>query len=114
MAVVDLVGSEQTARLALEVLANGGTFVGRFGGQLNVPWTMLNMRQLPVRGSLVGNPQALRELVDHFRAGRSRPIPIRGESIEKVNEGLAALRAGRVQGRLVHLLAPNRAFWKKG
>jgi len=69
---------------------------------------------LTVRGSLVGNPQALRELVDHFRAGRIRPIPIRGESIEKVNEGLAALRAGRVQGRLVHLLAPNRAFWKKG
>ena len=116
MAVVDLVGSEQTARLALEVLANGGTYVsvGLFGGQLNVPWTMLNMRQLTVRGSLVGNPQELRELVDHFRAGRSRPIPIRGESIEKVNEGLAALRAGRVQGRLVHLLAPNRAFWKKG
>ena len=44
MAVVDLVGSEQTARLALEVLANGGTFVGRFGGQFNVPWTMLNIR----------------------------------------------------------------------
>src|SRR5205807_950222 len=67
MAVVDLVGSEQTARLALEVLANSGTYVsvGLFGGQLNVPLVMLNARQLTVRGSLVGNPQELKELVDH-------------------------------------------------
>ncbi len=39
MAVVDFVGSDQTARLAIEVLANGGTYVGvgLFGGQLNIP-----------------------------------------------------------------------------
>jgi propanol-preferring alcohol dehydrogenase len=52
-AVVDLVGSEQTARLALEVLANGVTYVGvgLFGGQLNLPLPVLNSRQLTVRGS---------------------------------------------------------------
>ena len=70
--------------------------MGLFGGQLNMPLTMLNARQLTVRGSLVGNPHALKELVDHVRAGRIRPFPIRMESIEKVNEGLAALRAGQI------------------
>ena len=109
MAVVDFVGSEQTARLALDGLANGGTYVsvGLFGGHLNVPLAMLNARELTVRGSLVGNPQELKELVDHVRAGRIRPIPIRSEPIEKVNEGLAALRTGQVQGRIVHLHAPT-------
>jgi threonine dehydrogenase-like Zn-dependent dehydrogenase len=105
MAVVDFVGSDQTARLAIEVLANGGTYVGvgLFGGQLNIPLALLNARQLTVRGSYVGTPQELKELVNHVLAGRIRPIPIRVESIEKINEGLAALRAGQVQGRLVHL-----------
>jgi alcohol dehydrogenase, propanol-preferring len=109
MAVVDLVGSEQTARLALKVLANGGTYVsvGLFGGHLNLPLAMLEARELTVHGSLVGTPQELNEVVDHARAGRIRPIPIRIESIEKVNEGLAALRAGQVQGRIVHLHAPT-------
>jgi alcohol dehydrogenase, propanol-preferring len=81
--------------------------VGLFGGQLNMPLAMLNARQLTVRGSLVGNPHALKELGDHVRAGRFRPFPIRSESIEKVSEGLAALRAGQTQGRIVHLHTPT-------
>jgi hypothetical protein len=73
----------------------------------NMPLAMLNARQLTVRGSLVGNPHEFKELVDHVQAGRIRPIPIRSESIEKVKEGLAALRAGQIQGRIVQLHAPT-------
>jgi len=81
--------------------------VGLFGGQVNMPLTMLNARQLTVRGSLVSNPHALKELVGPVRAGRIRQTPIRSESTEKVNEGLVALRAGQIQGRIVHLHAPT-------
>jgi alcohol dehydrogenase, propanol-preferring len=109
MAVIDFVGSDQTSRLALDILANGGTYVsvGLFGGQVSVPLAVLSARSLTVRGSYVGNPQELRELVGHVRAGRVRPIPLRIEPIEKVNEGIAALRAGQVHGRIVHLHAQS-------
>jgi alcohol dehydrogenase, propanol-preferring len=102
--VVDFVGSEQTSSLALSVLRTGGTYVnvGLFGGLLQVPLAVLAPRQLVLRGSYVGTPQELHELIDHARTGKIKPIPIQNEPIERINDGLDRLRAGKVTGRIVH------------
>src|SRR6266404_3854162 len=80
VAVVDFVGSEQTSSLALSVLRTGGTYVnvGLFGGLLQAPLIPLSQRQLVVRGSYVGTPQDLRELIRHPCAlGKSSLFPSR-------------------------------------
>jgi alcohol dehydrogenase, propanol-preferring len=90
--------------LALSVLRTGGTYVnvGLFGGLLQVPLAVLAPRQLVLRGSYVGTPQELRELIGHVRGGKVKPIPIQNEPIEMINDGLDRLRAGKVTGRIVH------------
>ena len=104
VAVVDFVGSGQTSSLALSVLRSGGTYVnvGLFGGLLQEPLLLLAQRQLVVRGSYVGTPQDLRDLIGHVRARKIKPIPIHNEPIESINAGLERLRAGQVTGRIVH------------
>ena len=103
--VVDFVGSQQTSGLAVSVLRIGGTYVnvGLFGGALQAPLAILVQRQLVLRGSYVGTPDELRELVALVRDGNIKPIPIRNEPIETVNDGLGELRAGKVTGRIVHV-----------
>jgi propanol-preferring alcohol dehydrogenase len=103
--VVDFVGSQQTCALALSTLRIGGTYVdvGLFGGALQAPLAVLVQRQLVLRGSYVGTPEELRELAALVRDGRIKPIPIRNEPIETVNEGLGQLRVGKVTGRIVHV-----------
>jgi D-arabinose 1-dehydrogenase-like Zn-dependent alcohol dehydrogenase len=105
-AVVDFVGSEQTAALALGLLSSGGTYVnvGLFGGELRIPLPVLNLRQLAIHGSFVGTVTEMRELIDYVRAGKIKPIPIATAPIGSVNDRLAELLAGKVQGRqvLVH------------
>lgn len=66
------------------------------------PLLLLAQRQLVVRGSYVGTPQDLRDLIGHARAGKIKPIPIQNEPIERINDGLERLRAGQVTGRIVH------------
>jgi D-arabinose 1-dehydrogenase-like Zn-dependent alcohol dehydrogenase len=104
VAVVDFVSSGQTSSLVLSVLRTGGTYVNveLFGGLLQAPLLLLAQRQLVVRGSWVGTPQDLRELIGHVRAGKIKPIPIHNEPIESINDGLGRLRAGQVTGRIVH------------
>jgi len=102
--VVDFVGSQQTSNLAVSVLRTGGTYVnvGLFGGALQIPLAVLVQRQLVLRGSYVGTLEELRELGALVRGGKIKAIPIRNEPIEKVNDGLGQLRAGKVTGRIVH------------
>jgi D-arabinose 1-dehydrogenase-like Zn-dependent alcohol dehydrogenase len=46
----------------------------------------------------------MRELIDYVRAGKIKPIPIATVPISSLNDSLAELLAGKVQGRqvLVH------------
>ena len=76
---------------------------GLFGGALLAPLAVLVQRQLTLRGSYVGTPDELRELVALVRDGRVKPIPIRNEPIESVNDRLGQLRASKVIGRIVHV-----------
>ncbi|NIJ64207.1 D-arabinose 1-dehydrogenase-like Zn-dependent alcohol dehydrogenase [Sphingomonas leidyi] len=102
--VLDFVGSQQTADLGISLLRNGGTYVGvgLFGGEVRLPLAVLASRQLNLQGSYCGSPAELRALVEHAKAGRIKPIPTRVAPIDTINQGLAELRGGKIEGRLVH------------
>lgn len=102
--IVDFVGSQRTVEFGLSLLRNGGTYVGvgLFGGTIQFPLAVLAAKQISLKGSYVGTPAELRELVEHARSGKLKRIPTAVAPIELVNQGLAELRAGRVDGRLIH------------
>jgi alcohol dehydrogenase/propanol-preferring alcohol dehydrogenase len=103
LAVIDLVNGTATARAAFDALRKGGTLVqvGLFGGELTVPLPIMAFRALTVRGSYVGTPADLREMMALAASGRLDPIPVETVPMEQADAALARLRAGQVRGRLV-------------
>lgn len=102
--VLDFVGSQQTVELGVSLLRNGGTYVGvgLFGGMLQLPLAVVASRQLSIRGSYCGSLAELRSLVEYARTGRIRSIPTTVAPMEAINQGLEELKAGKIDGRLVH------------
>ena len=103
VAVIDLVNGTATARFAFGALSKGGKLiqVGLFGGELTLPLPVMAMRELTVRGSYVGNPKELRELVALAQGGKVVPIPVSTLPMAQANEALVRLRDGKVTGRVV-------------
>jgi propanol-preferring alcohol dehydrogenase len=101
--VLDLVGNDKSTALGFDALAKGGTLVivGLFGGV--APWSLalIPMKAARIQGSLVGNLQELRELVDLARAGKIAPIPVTRLPLASANDALIGLREGRFVGRAV-------------
>jgi alcohol dehydrogenase/propanol-preferring alcohol dehydrogenase len=102
-AVIDLVNGTATARFAFDALRKGGKLiqVGLFGGELTVPLPIMAIRALTVRGSYVGNPQELRELIALAQEGSLHALPISIVPQREANDALMRLRDGKVTGRLV-------------
>ncbi len=102
-AVIDLVNGTQTARMCFDALTKGGKLiqVGLFGGELTLPLPLMAMRALTVRGSYVGSPKELRELVRIAQGGRLPAIPITKEPLRNADSALQRLREGRITGRVV-------------
>lgn len=102
-ALIDFVGSEQTAALAFRSVAKGGRIilVGLFGGA--APWSLplLTMKAVTIQGNHLGSLGELVELMDLVRQKRVPPIPITSASLSDVNAMLSSLREGRVVGRVV-------------
>ncbi|MDE2008331.1 MAG: zinc-binding dehydrogenase, partial [Rhodospirillales bacterium] len=103
LAVIDLVNGTQTARFAFDALRKGGRLVqvGLFGGELMLPLPLMAIRALTVRGSYVGSPKELRELVKLAQDGKLPKIPVATVPQSQANDALMRLRAGQVTGRLV-------------
>jgi len=102
-AVIDFVGSGQTARLGMDALAKGGKLiiVGLFGGDITVPTPFFPMRAMTVQGSYVGSLPEMAELLELVRRTGAPPIPIGTRALEDVNAALNDLRAGKIIGRVV-------------
>lgn len=102
-AVIDLVNGTATARFAFGALNKGGKLVqvGLFGGELMLPLPIMAMRALTVRGSYVGNPKELRELVALAQTGSLEALPVATVPQSDANAALMRLRDGKVTGRLV-------------
>lgn len=102
--IVDFVGAQQTLELGLSLLRNGGTYVGvgLFGAMVQLPVAVLASKQLSLKGSYCGSLAEFRELVEHARNGRMKPIPTTVVPIDTLNQGFEELRAGKIDGRLIH------------
>lgn len=101
--VIDLVGSAETASVAVDVLAKGGKYilVGLFGGSLDVPLPTVPLRSISIVGSFVGNLDELKELLDLARANGLPKFPTTSCSLHDANKNLDNLHAGNVIGRAV-------------
>lgn len=100
---IDLVGSNETASLALAVLRKGGRLilVGLYGGEIPVSTTIMVQRALMIRGSNVGTVAELKEVVALARAGKLQQIPIEKRPLAEVSRTLDELKAGKITGRVV-------------
>jgi D-arabinose 1-dehydrogenase-like Zn-dependent alcohol dehydrogenase len=102
-AVVDLVGSPQTAQLGFDCLTKGGklVLVGLFGG--GAPWALplIPIKAVTIQGNFVGNLRETQELLDLVRQKKVPPIPIATRPLAQANAALVDLREGKLVGRAV-------------
>jgi D-arabinose 1-dehydrogenase-like Zn-dependent alcohol dehydrogenase len=102
-AVLDTFGSGQTGALAVTALTKAGRYVvvGQHGGDFTLPQIWLPQKALTVRGSHVGNSPQLRRLIEMYKHGKLKPIPVEVRPLSSINEAIDDLQAGRVTGRIV-------------
>jgi D-arabinose 1-dehydrogenase-like Zn-dependent alcohol dehydrogenase len=100
---VDLVGTTETARLALAALRKGGRLilVGLYGGEIPLSLVTTIQRALTVQGSHLGSVEELKQVVALAREGKLQPIPIQKRLLSEVSGTLDELKAGTVLGRVV-------------
>jgi alcohol dehydrogenase, propanol-preferring len=102
-AVIDVVGSSQSARLGIDSLSKGGKYiiVGLFGGDLTLSLPPIPMRALTIQGSYVGSVPEMAELMDLVRRTGLPAVPVTTRRLDDVNAVMDELRAGKVIGRTV-------------
>ena len=100
---VDLVGTAETATLALAVLRKGGRLilVGLYGGEIPLSLVATIQRALMIQGSHLGSIDELKQVVALAREDKLRPIPIQKRPLSEVSRTLDELKAGAVVGRVV-------------
>lgn len=100
---VDLVGTAETARLALGALRKGGRLilVGLYGGEIPLSLVTTIQRALTIQGSHLGSVEELKQVVALAREGKLQPIPIQKRLLSEVSRTLDELKAGTVLGRVV-------------
>jgi D-arabinose 1-dehydrogenase-like Zn-dependent alcohol dehydrogenase len=102
-AVIDLVGSSQSARLGYDSLIKGGKYVivGLYGGELTVSLPPIPMRALTIQGSYVGSVPEMAELMELVRRTGLPDVPVATRPLQDVNAVMDELRAGKIVGRVV-------------
>jgi D-arabinose 1-dehydrogenase-like Zn-dependent alcohol dehydrogenase len=102
-AVIDLVGSSQSARVGYDSLIKGGKYVivGLFGGDLTLSLPPIPMRALTIQGSYVGSLPEMAELMELVRRTGPPQVPVATKPLKEVNAVMEDLRAGKVIGRVV-------------
>ena len=100
---VDLVGTTETAGLALGALRKGGRLilVGLYGGEIPLSLVTTIQRALTIQGSHLGSVEELKQVVALAREGKLQPIPIQKRLLSEVSRTLDELKAGTVLGRVV-------------
>lgn len=97
--VIDLVGNDQTLASGMKMLRKGGSLIiVGYGGSLNLKAIDMIFAEVSVLGSLVGNWDELRELIELTRQGKVRVITRKGK-LDEVNDFLEQLKKGTLEGR---------------
>jgi D-arabinose 1-dehydrogenase-like Zn-dependent alcohol dehydrogenase len=102
-AVIDLVGSSQSARLGFDSLIKGGKYiiVGLYGGDLTVSLPPIPMRAVTIQGSYVGSLPEMKELIELVKRTGLPGVPVATRPLKDVNAVMDQLRAGKIVGRVV-------------
>jgi NAD+-dependent secondary alcohol dehydrogenase Adh1 len=97
--VIDLVGNDQTLANGMRMLRKGGSLIiVGYGGTANLKAIDVIFSEFSVLGSLVGNWDELRELIELTRQGKVRVITHKGK-LDEVNDMLGQLKKGTLEGR---------------
>ena len=102
-AVIDFVGAPSSARFGMDVLRKGGRLVvvGLYGGAISISLPLIPLGAKSIVGSFVGTLTELQELLALVKGGEVAPIPIETRSLERADETVDDLEAGRIVGRAV-------------
>jgi len=102
-AVIDLVGSAETARLGLDSLCKAGKLilVGLYGGEITLSLPPFPMKAIAIQGSYTGSLPETAELIDLVKRTGLPSVPVATRPLDDVNAVLSELRAGKVIGRVV-------------
>lgn len=102
-AVIDFVNAPPTAKLALSVLRKRGrlVMVGLFGGAVELPLVTVPLKAISIEGAYTGTFSAMEELVELAKRGIVKPVVSRRYGLDRANEALGDLKAGRIVGRAV-------------
>jgi NAD+-dependent secondary alcohol dehydrogenase Adh1 len=100
--VIDYVGNDQTLSAGMRMLKpkGGSLVIVGYGGSVTLKAIDMIFGEVSVLGSLVGNWDELRELIELARQGKVRVITQRNR-LEEVNEVLEELKRGTLEGRAV-------------
>lgn len=92
----------QAFRQAIDLVRRGGTivFVGLPPGEFPAPIFDIVVKGLTIRGSIVGTRQDMAEALDFYARGLIKPTVTRAH-LDEINEVLAEMAEGRIQGRVV-------------
>ena len=97
--VIDLVGNDQTLANGMKMLRKGGSLIiVGYGGTAHLKAIDVIFSEFSVLGSLVGNWDELRELVELTRQGKVRVLTKKGK-LDEVNDMLDQLKKGTLEGR---------------
>ena len=101
--VLDTFGSKDTVELAINSLTKSGRYVtvGLYGGDFTMPQVWLPQKAMTVRGSHVGNTPQLKALIEMYRAGKIKEIPINKRPLAEINSAMKDLEHGKVTGRVI-------------
>ncbi len=75
--------------------------VGLYGGAISISLPLLPLRARSIVGSFVGTLPELQDLLALVTGGEVAPIPIETRSLERDDETVDDLKAGRIVGLAV-------------
>lgn len=104
--IIDCVGAENTTSMSVNLLAKGGALaiVGLFGSKVQLPLMPTVLNEYEVTGSLWGNYNELREVIELAKQGKLKHM-LQTFQLEEVNDAIDLLRNGQITGRAV--ITPN-------
>ena len=100
--VLDTVSLESTLNLGIKTLNRNGAIVviGLFGQEVRMPLFETVLKEFQMFGSLWGNYNELREVIDLAKKGRLKHR-IQKFALSSVNDAIELLRHGNITGRAV-------------
>jgi alcohol dehydrogenase, propanol-preferring len=102
-AAIDFVGTPATSSLGFDLIGRGGrlVMVGLFGGEGRFSLPIFPLKSVEITGNFTGTLQDLEEMVQLVSRDLVTPVVSETLALDKANDVLQRLTAGKIQGRAV-------------